>query len=604
LAVIEPQRQVLQSSGALIMDAKANSCFFLLFFLTKNIHQILAITMYMSKLSKHTLSAISRSLFGIALSAAILLVFVARAPAQTWSPGDGYNAVTLGSGSFFTTDNSYTQALSSNAASVEMWVNFSASAQADMAIGQAFDTLFNEGIVLYADWNGSNGYDLNMVGIGAFGGDIQTVTNPTTMLPGQWYHIVGEYDANGLASYVNGTATTGNWGGGGGPTANKTFNANTWGSSALTGLPSFEGLTTGFRIWDGNIGAPTEANSAVNASPNYTGTLDANFQVGTNGNTTALVGSPAGGDLTLTGSAQYAKYGTGTVTVTSDSYFLDTIDAGTLQIGDGNTTGALTTDVVNNGALSFNRSDALTHSYAISGAGAVNHDGSGTLTLSGTNTYTGDTKVNAGTLNIAGSLTSDVIVAAGATVAGSGSSTGSLSGAGSVGPGNSPGIIAFASLDASAGMSFDFEFTAADPAYSNASSSANDVLRLTDGTTPFTEALTSSSMVNIYLNVETLDGPYTGGLFTDLQSDFLALIQDATFTYYLKDAGGVILYDGLNYRDVSDLGWTLSTVPTTADFAGGTINGQVLQAVVPEPSSYAFITALSCLALLAHRRRR
>jgi autotransporter-associated beta strand protein len=575
------------------------------FFFDKGYPSVIRVP-YMSKLSKHTVSAISRSLFGIALSAAILLVFVARAPAQTWSPGDAYNAVILDSGSFFTTDDSYTQSGSSNAASVEMWVNFSASAQADMAIGQLFDNLFNEGIVLYAGWNGSTGYNLNMVGVGAFGGDIQTVTNSTTMLPGQWYHIVGEYDANGLASYVNGTATTGNWGGGGGPTANKTFNANTWGSSALTGLPNFEGLTTGFRIWDGNIGAPTEANSAVNASPTYTGTLGANFQVGTNGNTTALVGSPAGGNLTLTtlaGSTQYAKYGTGTVTVTSDSYFLDTIDAGKLQIGDGNTTGALTTNVVNNGTLSFNRSDNHTHSYAISGAGAVHHDGSGTLTLSGTNTYTGDTKVNAGTLNLAGSLTSDVIVAAGATVAGSGSSTGSLSGSGSVGPGNSPGIIAFASLDASAGMSFDFEFSAADPTYSNANSSANDVLRLTDGTTPFTAALTSSNMVNIYLNVETLDGPYTGGLFTDLQSDFLALIQDATFTYYLKDAGGGILYDGLNYRDVSDLGWTLSTVAVTADFAGGTINGQVLQ-VVPEPSSYAFITALSCLALLAHRRRR
>ncbi|MEY3031764.1 MAG: hypothetical protein RLZZ622_239, partial [Planctomycetota bacterium] len=346
-----------------------------------------------------------------ALKAASLVMALAtclpQAAAQ-WTPGTEYNAVTLGSGSFFTTDDSYTQAVSSNAASVEVWVNFSASAQADMAIGQLFDNLFNEGIILYAGWNGSTGYNLNMVGVGAFGGDIQTVTNSTTMLPGQWYHIVGEYDSNGLACYVDGTATTGNWGGGGGPTANKTFNANTWGSSALTGLPSFEGLTTGFRIWDGNIGAPTEANSAVNASPTYTGTLGANFQVGTNGNTTALVGSPAGGDLTLTGSTQYAKLGTGTVTVTSDSYFLDMIDAGKLQIGDGNTTGALTTNVVNNGTLSFNRSDNHTHSYAISGAGAVHHDGSGTLTLSGTNTYTGDTKVNAGTLNLAGSLTSDV----------------------------------------------------------------------------------------------------------------------------------------------------------------------------------------------------
>jgi hypothetical protein len=117
-------------------------------------------------------------------------------------------------------------------------------------------------------------------------------------------------------------------------------------------------------------------------------------------------------------------------------------------------------------------------------------------------------------------------------------------------------------------------------------------------------------MVNIYLNVETLDGPYTGGLFTDLQSDFLALIQDATFTYYLKDAGGGILYDGLNYRDVSDLGWTLSTVAVTADFAGGTINGQVLQvapsnvvSAIPEPSS-GLVLGFLLLSGLIHRRRK
>ncbi|MBL6713936.1 MAG: hypothetical protein ISQ07_11210, partial [Pirellulales bacterium] len=86
-----------------------------------------------------------------ALKAASLVMALAtclpQAAAQ-WTPGTEYNAVTLGSGSFFTTDDSYTQAVSSNAASVEVWVNFSASAQATMAIGQVFSAGFNEGIVL------------------------------------------------------------------------------------------------------------------------------------------------------------------------------------------------------------------------------------------------------------------------------------------------------------------------------------------------------------------------------------------------------------------------------------------------------------------------
>ena len=301
-----------------------------------------------------------------------------------------------------------------------------------------------------------------------------------------------------------------------------------------------------------------------------------------------------GGTLILTGANTYS----GAASVTR----------GTLQIGSGSASGDFApSSVANGGTLTFNRSDAISASYAISGTGAVNQNGSGTLTLSGTNTYTGDTKVNAGTLNLAGSLTSDVIVAAGATVAGSGSSTGSLSGAGSVGPGNSPGIIAFASLDASAGMTFDFEFAAADPTYSNASSSANDVVRLTDGTAPFTSALTSSSTVNVYLNVDsyTSGDEFRGGFFTDNRSDFIAQVENASFNYFLKDSGGAVIYNGVNYRDVTGSDWTLTTVPASADFAGGpTVNGQVLQ-VVPEPANLVLVGfAVAGLAAAGYRRRR
>ena len=244
----------------------------------------------------------------------------------------------------------------------------------------------------------------------------------------------------------------------------------------------------------------------------------------------------------------------------------------------------------------------------ISGAGSVTNAGSGTLTLSGVNTYAGNTNVDAGGLNLSGSLTSDVIVASGATLSGTGSSTGALSGAGEVGPGNSPGILEFATLDASAGTSFRFEFTGADPDYSDATASVNDVLRLDDNTTPFTTALTSSSTVSIYLNVDsyTFGDEFRGGFFTDLASDFITLVQDATFAYYLKDASGAVTYNGVTYRDVtgSPGDWVLTTVPATANFTGGTVNGQVLQ-VVPEPSSFALAgVALAGLAGAAYRRRR
>ena len=77
-----------------------------------------------------------------------------------------------------------------------------------------------------------------------------------------------------------------------------------------------------------------------------------------------------------------------------------TISAGTLQIGNGGTTGSVAGDVVDNAALVFNRSDALTYGGVISGTGSLTKSGTGTLTLTGDNTYTGGTTISAGTLQI------------------------------------------------------------------------------------------------------------------------------------------------------------------------------------------------------------
>src|SRR5699024_12417555 len=77
-----------------------------------------------------------------------------------------------------------------------------------------------------------------------------------------------------------------------------------------------------------------------------------------------------------------------------------TIAAGTLQMGDGGTTGAIVGNVANSGTLAFDRSDDVTFDGVISGNGSLVQQGHGTLTLTGTHTYTGGTTIAAGTLQI------------------------------------------------------------------------------------------------------------------------------------------------------------------------------------------------------------
>ena len=77
-----------------------------------------------------------------------------------------------------------------------------------------------------------------------------------------------------------------------------------------------------------------------------------------------------------------------------------TISAGTLQIGNGGTSGSVVGNIVNNAALIFNRTNNITYGNVISGSGSVAQLGAGTLTLTGNNTYAGDTTISAGTLQL------------------------------------------------------------------------------------------------------------------------------------------------------------------------------------------------------------
>ncbi len=114
--------------------------------------------------------------------------------------------------------------------------------------------------------------------------------------------------------------------------------------------------------------------------------------------TSATIGSP------LDGTQGLEKIGVGILVLTGANTYTGgtTITAGTLQIGNGGTTGAVTGDIVDNAALVFDRSDAVTYAGVISGTGTLEKAGAGTLTLTGSHTYSGDTTVSGGTLAFAG----------------------------------------------------------------------------------------------------------------------------------------------------------------------------------------------------------
>lgn len=159
----------------------------------------------------------------------------------------------------------------------------------------------------------------------------------------------------------------------------------TAGTVTVSGTQAFDTLqftTDGYALVGGSLGLGVAGGGTINTAAGVTATIGSTIVDGA-GTALTKVGA---GTLVLTGANTYSG---GT-----------TISAGTLQIGNGGTSGSILGDVVNNGTLAFNRSDALTFGGAISGSGSLVKNGAGTLTLTGVNSYGGGTTLAAGTLSV------------------------------------------------------------------------------------------------------------------------------------------------------------------------------------------------------------
>ena len=167
-------------------------------------------------------------------------------------------------------------------------------------------------------------------------------------------------------------------------------------------------------------------------------------------------GAVGAGKLVIKGNASY----TGTTT----------ISAGILQIGNGGTTGTLSTSsaIVDNANLTFNRSNAVAqgtdfNSAIITGTGSLTKEGGGILTLTGANIYAGGTTINNGTLlanNTTGSATGagTVTVNANGKLGGTGSVAGNvIVNGGQLSPGASINVLGIGGNLTMTGGAFDYE---------------------------------------------------------------------------------------------------------------------------------------------------
>ncbi|MBO1012096.1 autotransporter domain-containing protein [Achromobacter sp. SD115] len=200
------------------------------------------------------------------------------------------------------------------------------------------------------------------------------------------------------------------------------------GTLVLTGNNSYLGGTTvqagTLQIGDGAVSGSIAGNGSVEA-----------------GATLAFKRSDRlvfAGDLSGAGELRHA--GTGTLVLTGQNTLTGatTIESGTLQVGDGGTSGAVAGNIVNNGSLVFNRADDIRYAGALSGSGAMAKAGAGSLVLTGdSSAYAGAAQLSAGTLQVDGKLGGQLHAGAGTTLAGSGTLNEVTIGAGAtLAPGN------------------------------------------------------------------------------------------------------------------------------------------------------------------------
>ncbi len=346
----------------------------------------------------------------------------------------------------------------------------------------------------------------------------------------------GALTLSGNSTY-NGTTTVGD---GAGTDDSLLFAGSTTGFSSSSAFTVNSDAVVLLNNFSNEIGSLAGAGIVRNAN---SGTTAATLTTGGDDTSTIFSGiiqNGAGGALSLT------KTGSGTQTMTGISNYTGatTIDAGTLQLGDGATTGSLTgtTSISNNGNLTINRSNAFDqttdlNAQLITGTGSFTQAGSGTTSLTGANTYSGATTITAGTLQL---------------------------GDGSDG---NDGTIAGASIVNNANLTYNRFGTTS---YGGVISGSGSVAKEGAGTQTFTGANTYTGTTTITAGTLQLgDGGATGSLST---TSAISIASGATFAINQSDT----VTQGTDFSTAAisgDGGFTQSGNGTTTLNAANTYTG-------------------------------
>ncbi len=319
------------------------------------------------------------------------------------------------------------------------------------------------------------------------------------------------------------------------------------------------------------------------------------------------------------------KQGAGILTLTGNNTHSGgtTISAGTLQIGNGGSTGSIGGIITNNAALVFNRNDAYTFGGVINGAGSVTVQGGGTLTLSSisaASSYSGSTTLNGGSLTInpgvgvsqtssvsvtngtlkvngtLGSSSTVTTINSGGTLGGSGTINGSVTVAngGTLAPGNSPNVMTFTNgFTISPGGNFEVEILGPNPG---------------NGTVGYDQALVTGGNVNI--SGANLLLPSPGGSGYSPSSVLWIVNNTGTGTLTGEFSG---LSNGAELTALNGLpgtgtgSWNIhygANFSTSALTGGNDIAIAFTPAPVPEPGSVLAIGAVGLGLFGVVRRRR